>query len=192
MKQSVRTFVAVSISDAVRDRAAELIERLQAAPADVKWVEPANMHLTLKFLGEVPLNEIPRVCERVALGAAEIEPFELQLRGAGAFPNLRRPRTIWLGAGEGEQPMRRLARAVEARLTKLGFRKENRRFSAHLTLGRVRRSGPGLEELGRAVAEAADFSGGTMAVDEVRVYSSRLASAGPTYEILGRAKLGGG
>lgn len=191
MKQTTRTFVAVPINHAIRGKAGELIGLLRAVPADVKWVEPKNMHLTLKFLGEVPLNEVPRVCDCVSRGAAEVEPFELEMVGGGAFPNLRRPRTVWLGVGRGEDAMRSLARAVERRLTKLGFRRENRRFSAHLTLGRVRRSGPELAELGHAIGETSGFAAGMLSVDEVRVYSSQLSSDGPTYQVLGRSKIGG-
>ena len=101
MKQTVRTFVAVEINDTNRACAEELIAKLQGAAADVKWVEAGNLHLTLKFLGDVPAREIARVCEVVQRGAGKVEAFELHLRGAGAFPNDRRPRTLWLGSGDG-------------------------------------------------------------------------------------------
>ncbi|MHC4179990.1 MAG: RNA 2',3'-cyclic phosphodiesterase, partial [Planctomycetota bacterium] len=103
MKHTLRTFIAVEINSAIRQRAEQLAEQLSAAGADVKWVAPDNLHLTLKFLGEVASQEIPPVCEAVRQGAAEVKPFELEVRGAGAFPNTRRPRTLWLGVGRGEQ-----------------------------------------------------------------------------------------
>ena len=86
MKRSVRSFVAVETSAAVRQRAVALIESLAAVGADVKWVAPENLHLTIKFLDEVALAEIPRVCDAVARAVAGVKPFELQVRGAGAFP----------------------------------------------------------------------------------------------------------
>jgi 2'-5' RNA ligase len=191
MKRTIRTFVAVEITAAVRARAAELIQALRASPAEVKWVEPENLHLTLKFLDEVPVGEISRVCEAVAAGANRLRPFELEVHGAGAFPNAGRPRTIWLGSREGSEPMVALHREVEGALGKLGFRKEHRRFQPHLTIGRVRRGGPAVAELGNLVWRHAEFAAGRLTVQEVVVFSSQLDRAGPIYEALGRAPLGG-
>ena len=187
----MRTFVAVEIGAAIRARAGQLIETLAAAGADVKWVEPQNLHLTLQFLGEVAVAEIPQVCAAVGRGTAAIGPFELEVRGAGAFPHPGRPKTIWLGAGSGQQQMIALHDAVEAALGKLGFRKEHRRFEPHLTLGRVRSGGPAVTELGQALRGQADFQAGTCHVAEVVVFSSELQPAGPLYSALGRAALGG-
>ena len=191
MKHTIRTFVAVEISSAVRRRAEELIEQLRGSPADVKWVEAQNLHLTLKFLGDVPSGEIARVCEAVQQGAGEAEPFELEVRGAGAFPNARRPRTLWLGSGDGEEEMVALHGHLEGPLKKLGFRGEHRRFHPHLTIGRVRRGGPGVAQLGQLLQQHADFIAGRVQVSEVVVFSSQLDRTGPTYEPLSRAKLGG-
>ncbi|OHB66891.1 MAG: 2'-5' RNA ligase, partial [Planctomycetes bacterium RBG_13_63_9] len=184
MKDAVRTFVAVEISSAVRERAGELIEVLRASGADVKWVEVGNLHLTLKFLGDVASREIPRVCEAVERGTAKVAPFELEVRGAGAFPDARRPRTVWLGVGNGAEEMVELHRHVEAKLSKLGYRKEHRRFQAHLTIGRVRGGGPAVVELGQRIEQQSDLLAGKMQVREVVVFSSQLDRSGPTYEAL--------
>lgn len=188
MKQTVRTFVAVEIPANVRARAAELIEILSGAGADVKWVASENLHITLKFLGDVELKETARICEAMQKASAETSPFPLALRGAGAFPNVRRPRTIWLGT-EDDLTMRALHQHLEARLQKLGFRKDGRRFHAHLTLGRVRRGGPAMAELGRLLQEHAAFEAGTAPIVELVLFASHLSRTGPTYEPLGRAKL---
>jgi len=190
MTDTLRTFVAVELDRAVRARAAELIAALRAAPAEVKWVEPHNLHLTFKFLDEVPSREIPRVCEAVAAAAAKVEPFELEIFGAGAFPNASRPRTIWLGAREGEQQMAALQQQLELALAKLGFRKEARRYQTHLTIGRVRQGGPAMGDLGDRLRAQADFAAGRCAVHEVVVFSSQLERTGPIYTALGRAALG--
>ncbi len=190
MKHTLRTFVAVEINSTNRSCAEELIAVLRTAPVDVKWVDVENLHLTLKFLGDVPSQEIPTVCKAVEQGAARVEPFELELRGAGAFPNAGRPRTLWLGAGGGEQEAVALHDGVESQLAKLGYRKEHRRFRPHLTLGRVRRGGIGVAELGRLVRQHADFDAGRLSVREVVVFSSQLTRNGPIYEALGRARLG--
>ena len=190
MKRTVRTFAAVEINAAIRGTAEKLIQSLSPAGADVKWVEPKNMHLTLKFLGEVPSQEIPRICESVARGAAKVEQFEFEVRGAGAFPNAARPRTLWLGAGAGEEAMIALHGHVEKALTKLGYRKEHRRFRPHLTIGRVRRGGPGVDQLGELLADQTDLEAGKITVSHVVVFSSELDRTGPIYQSLGRAKLG--
>jgi 2'-5' RNA ligase len=191
MKQTVRTFVAIEINSAIRERMVELIDELRTAPADVKWVDGKNLHLTLKFLGNVPLQDIPQICRAVEKAAAAVAPYQLQVQGAGAFPTVRRPRTVWVGAGAGGPETVALHGQIEAALGKLGFRKEHRRFQPHLTIGRVRRSGPGVAELGQQLGQYADFDAGRMPVAEVAVISSQLQPTGPIYEALGRARLGG-
>ncbi len=190
MKQTARTFIAVEMDDAVHAAAARLIRTLAASQADVRWVEPHNLHLTLKFLGEVPLEEIPAVCKTVARSVAGIEPFRLELVGAGAFPNVRRPRTLWLGAEDGQVEMAALQQAVEHGLKKLGYRPEGRKFKTHLTLGRVRRAGPGLAHLSELLAEHAAFPAGASPVEKVTVFASELTPEGPVYSALSRAPLG--
>lgn len=191
MKQKIRTFIAVETDPAVREAAAELVGEFRASGADVKWVDPANMHLTVKFLGDVDSRHVHEVCWAVEKAVAELPRFELELRGAGAFPNARRPRTVWLGAGQGGEEIGILAEALEEAMDRLGFRREARRFHPHLTLGRVRRGQAGLDELARLLAEYADFEVGRTTVSEVVTFSSQLDRSGPTYEPLGRARLGG-
>lgn len=189
--KTIRTFVAVEASPAVRQAAGQLIGQLRQSPAVVKWVEPENMHLTLKFLGDVDPRQIHEVCSAVQRATEKVASFELEVRGAGAFPNVRRPGTIWLGAGEGDEQMAALFRPIEKALERLGFRREPRRFHAHLTLGRARRGGPGVEELGELLGRHADYQAGRMTVRQATVFSSRLGPEGPTYEVLGHARLAG-
>ena len=191
MPQTIRTFIAVEMDPAIRRAAKGLIEKFRAAGADVGWVAPEKMHLTLKFLGDVRETDVPLVCEAVGEAVAGAAPFELDVRGAGAFPNLSRPRVIWLGSGEGEQAMAGLADRIEAVLESLGFAREARRFHAHLTLGRVRRGGPAISALARMVQEHAEVEIGRTSVEEVVVFSSQLKPTGAVYEALSRAPLGG-
>jgi 2'-5' RNA ligase len=193
MKQTVRTFVAIEISEPVRRAAAKLIETLGTAAADVKWVDPQNLHLTVKFLGDVSLKETARICQAVQKAAAEVEPFELALGGVGAFPKIERPRTIWIGGhceAGGTDTMSLLHEKIEQRLAKLGFRKDSRRFQAHLTIGRVHR-GSGMADLAQLIQENAGLQFGKTTVREAVVFSSELTRKGPTYHPLGRATLGG-
>jgi RNA 2',3'-cyclic 3'-phosphodiesterase len=191
MSQKVRTFVAVEAPSELQSRAGELINRLRGVDAKVKWVEPRNLHWTLKFLGNVEMVEIPEVCAALDEAAKQFAPFDLEARGAGAFPNLRNPRTIWMGVGEGAEQMVELHGAIERALSKLGFREEGRRFRPHITLGRVREGGTAPIELMKLLEENANFDAGLSTVFDVAVFSSMLGREGPTYEALGHLDLKG-
>ncbi len=190
MKQQVRTFVAVEVSEAVRAAAAKVIRQLARWDSSLKWVDPQNMHLTLKFLGEVESVEIPDICRAVQEAATEVPSFTFEVAGVGAFPKLERPRTVWLGVTAGAEELAELQRHLEKGLKKLGYPPENRRFSPHLTLGRVRHPGPELAELSKMIESLSGQTGGTTEVDEVTVFSSELTREGPIYQALAHAALG--
>jgi RNA 2',3'-cyclic 3'-phosphodiesterase len=191
MDETLRTFIAVEMGAEVRKPATELIKKFRSARADVKWVEPHNLHITLKFLGEVEEAKTEEVCRAVTEAAAASTPFSLEICGAGAFPHLGRPRTIWLGTGEGRQALVDFQRRIEAALKPLGFLPESRRFEPHLTIGRVRNSGPGIAELAELLLANVNQPVGRTTIDDVVVFSSALETAGPIYEALARADLGG-
>ena len=190
MKKTVRAFVAVEITGAVRARAGQLIATLAGTAANVKWVESHNLHLTLKFLGDVRQDEIAEVCAAVAEGAAAVEPFELEVRGAGAFPTVARPAHGVARSGAGAESMVILHDRIEAALAELGYREEHRRFQTHLTIGRVRGAGLGIAELGTLLQQNADVAVGRMTVQKATVFCSTLTAEGPIYEVLGTAALG--
>ncbi len=190
MTKKIRTFIAVELSPAVRAEAVRLVELLRPAGGDAKWVEPQNMHLTLKFLGDVREEAIADVCRVVTKAAADCQPFNIVIGSAGAFPDLRRPRTLWIGVTQGQQELFRLQTAVERALAKRGFPKENRDFLPHLTIGRIRESGPAMGDLGSLIQTHADFAAGSSVVRELVVFASHLGALGPTYEPLARAPLG--
>jgi 2'-5' RNA ligase len=190
--QNIRTFIAIEVGNDVKARAADLIKRLKKAEADVRWVPTQNMHITLKFLGDVPNVEVPDVCKHVAAAAAEIEPFEIEFQSAGAFPTNDRPKTLWLGVapGEGLDRLAALNAAIEERLHKeMGFPKEHRRFQPHLTIGRVNQFNAAQHALGELVEQHAAFDAANTEIDEVLVFASYLEKAGPTYNVMGRAEL---
>jgi 2'-5' RNA ligase len=186
---TIRSFVAVDLSPEVIRRAQGLIDVLRAAGSDTKWVSPQNMHLTLQFLGDVPPAKIATVCAAVAQAAQTHAPLAIAVQGAGAFPQASRPRTVWLGVGDGRPALNALQQAIEASLAQLGFRPEDRDFHPHLTLGRVRGGGPSVRELARLLSAQRDYDAGTCSIESVAVYASHLDRSGPTYEELGRAPL---
>jgi 2'-5' RNA ligase len=191
MSQRLRTFVAVDIETFTRDRLVGLQERLRAGGASAKWVEPANLHLTLLFLGEVDAREVPEVCTAVADGAKEFAPFSITLSGAGAFPTPRHPRILIVHVSDGASELIALHNAIEQRLLDLGsYRREDRPFKPHLTIGRVRGRVEG-DELSGAIRQFEKWEGGQSQVHEVLVMSSELRSTGPEYTVLSRARLKG-
>ncbi|MEZ6072309.1 MAG: RNA 2',3'-cyclic phosphodiesterase [Pirellulales bacterium] len=137
--QTIRTFVAVEVDRIVRRRAGELVERLAQLTDDVRWVEPQNMHFTIKFLGNVRARDTVDVCEAVESAVIDLRPFELVVEGLGAFPALERPRTIWIGTSTGSEALGEVFQRVDDAVVELGYRPEPRRFTAHMTIGRVRR-----------------------------------------------------
>jgi len=186
----LRTFIAVEPSAEVRHRCTLLTRALAASGAKATWTRPENLHHTLKFLGDTADTQLPDVCRAMARGAAAIEPFVLESLGAGAFPRLAAPRTVWIGAGAGADAMIALHGAIDEQLYKVGFALEPRRFLPHLTLGRIRKGGGSLEPLARLLEEQRDFAAGETIVDEVILFNSTLEKGGPVYEVLGRAALG--
>ncbi len=186
-----RTFVAVSVSKEVRRGATELVAYLSQADAKVRWVAADNMHVTLKFLGDQPDKRLGEICSAVQLAAQQVEVFPAQFRGAGAFPHVQRPRTIWIGVSAGSDDFRQLFAAVDHQLGQVGIPKERRGFQPHLTIGRVRSAGAGQQLLAELLEERKDAQVGNSTVSEVVVIASTLDRKGPSYDVLARAPLAG-
>jgi 2'-5' RNA ligase len=184
-----RTFIAIEALDEVHAAALSAIDRLRTATDNIKWVAPDNLHWTLQFLGDLSDVEMAEVCMRTVRVAARHVGFTLEARGVGAFPAIIRPRTLWLGAGQGGEQVCDLQADIEEALSSLGFRGENRKFVPHLTLGRNSRGSGGDALLAERLAKLADFDGGAMGVDAVTVFASELSPDGPTYHVLARALL---
>jgi 2'-5' RNA ligase len=188
----MRCFVAVDLSGPVRVQIARAQETLRgAAPrADVRWVNAAGLHITLKFLGEVPETRCEAVREALARVAAAHGPLRVVAQGLGGFPTARRPRVVWAGIGAGAAELAALAGDVDAALVRLGFPPEARPFAGHVTLGRVR-SPRGLAALAAALASRREERFGAWSVADLVLYRSRLGPGGARYEALARLRLGG-
>lgn len=185
-----RTFVAVPLSDAQRHRLDRLRVDLSRRLPDIKWTEPENLHVTLVFLGEVDDRELPRVCTltQEAIDLLELPPFPLTLTQLGCFPHERRPRVLWVGVADGAEPLSQLHDALESQFIALGYRREDRRFTAHVTLGRTKTEGP-LRSLAQVLADHQGWTAGETTVQEIHVMGSQLTREGPHYTIIGRARL---
>jgi 2'-5' RNA ligase len=186
----LRTFIAVDPGQAIRDRLVSLQERLAQSGAPVKWVETENLHVTLLFLGEVDERDTPAVCRAVCDTCTAHVPFTMAVKTVGCFPNPRRPRTLWVGVGAGTQELCALHDTLEPPLLDLGcYRREERKYSPHITVGRVRSERPS-DTLAANLAKHAGWRAGEVPVRELLVLSSELTPKGPIYTVLSRARLG--
>jgi 2'-5' RNA ligase len=192
MAELVRTFIAVEIPPSVQQELARIQERLKQGRLPVRWVAPEKVHLTLKFLGEISPEQVTAVGEATARVAADSQPFDLEAVGIGVFPNVRRPRVVWVGVEGDLGVLRRLQAYLETALAGLGFSPERRPFSAHLTMGRVRRrTSPGdARHVGEVVTGLQVSSLGRWRVDEIVVVRSDLRPTGPIYTPQRVASLG--
>lgn len=177
----MRLFYAVAADEEVKAAAAQALARLRRAGADYRWVDPRDMHVTLRFLGETPEAKLPEVRERMRLAAAASAPFELVYGGVDAFESLDDPRVVWVGLDEGFEPMLKLADLLG--------RDEPRPFSPHLTMGRRRRETAPPEFIAALRAEPRWSL--RRPVSRISLYASRPAPFGHAYEILLEADLAG-
>jgi 2'-5' RNA ligase len=185
----MRAFIAIDISDEVRATLGEVQQRLARTRAKVKWVGPENIHLTMKFLGEIE-DEMPEaVKEAMADATNGAQPIEFEVAGLGTFPLRGAPRVVWAGVSRGADRITRVQSRLETALESLGFAKE-RTFTPHLTLGRVKLP-KGSDDLPDRVAGAGDTRFGTCVADKLILFESTLTPQGARYRPVSAASFGG-
>ena len=177
----IRLFVALLFPEQIKARLGELIDDLKPRSRGIKWVEPKDIHLTLKFIGEVPQKKVGPITEILETVLAGRRQFEGRLVGAGGFPNLRNPRVLWVGL-EGAAPAVEIARELDQRLVPAGIKAEKRALSPHLTLGRVKKPGD-FSDLAAHI-QGLKFDAGAVILDRVALVKSTLTPSGPIYEIV--------
>ncbi len=183
----IRLFYGVYVDEGLRDAVVRLQDRLRVPEPRIKWVERQNLHFTLRFIGDVPVSRAADFAAAGRAAAPACTSFDMQLRGAGAFPSLANPNTIWLGAAGGAEAMIQLHRALSDVLDTAALAEpEGRAFVPHCTLGRVRQGrGRRLGECGQlaqALEAEAETEIGAMSCGEFCLISSTLTSSGPQYE----------
>ena len=180
----MRVFVAVDIGDAVRREAARVVSALQMkleaakTPPKVVWVKPAALHVTIRFLGEMKPDEVERIKPLLADPIA-MAPFEVQWRGIGTFPNNRHPRALWLGVIKGAAQLAAIEAEISKRLTGAAVEIDDRALLPHLTLGRVKMAGGGIDW--PKVLQSAEVKNAVSFIDRVTLYHSQLSQYGPHY-----------
>jgi len=175
----MRLFVAIDLPSNIKKKLANIQARLKEANAGVRFVSPEGIHLTLKFLGEVAEDRVGKVIEALAENVPRISPFNLKVEGLGAFPSISRPRVVWAGVKAPDELLT-LAEEIEKAMVKLGFPKEERDFSPHLTLCRIK-SPRGIDRLIKIVMEEKDISLGEFTADGYFLIQSILRPEGARY-----------
>lgn len=190
MEKNIRAFIAFELPTDITWLAADLQNRLKDQGLKLRWVRPQNMHLTLKFLGDVGADRIGAITAAMKAIAQGVPPMALTVQGMGVFPGMRKPRVVWIGVGGATDLLERAHRGVDERLALLGFQREDRPFKAHLTLARINQPVDA-----RRLLETIQMEGGYGArpfqANEMVLFQSVLKPQGPTYTPLVRAVLKG-
>ncbi len=186
----IRTFLAIELPRALLRKIEEVQGGLRSSQADVRWVTPENLHLTLKFFGNIDESQIEPIVQSMDQAVQETPPILLRAKGMGAFPNLRNPRVIWIGFDEGKEALTSFQRKLEIEFEKVGFPREDRSFHPHLTLGRVR-SNKGKEDLIKRMEGYREEEFGEVQVEKVILFKSDLRPSGPIYTPLREVRLRG-
>jgi 2'-5' RNA ligase len=186
--ETTRTFLAVFPPATVVERLADALEAVRQPGDGVGWVKSANVHYTLRFLGDLEPAGVEAAQRAAVRAAAAARPFRVALGAPGIFPDARRPRVLWLGANEGAQALTGLSRALESALMTEGFSRADKPFAPHLTLGRVRDTADGPKVAARFLAGR--YPADAFEVRELVVVKSTLDPRGALYEPLATAALG--
>ena len=182
MSESIRSFLAFDIeSDSVRKKLASVQTLLLQTGADLKLVETQNIHVTIRFLGNITPNMAERIHQEMK--TVQFIPFDIQIKGLGAFPDMRYPRVVWAGIAKGATELRSVFSQLEPKLQQLGFAPDSRGFSAHLTIARVR-SGRNKAQLAKFLNENAEHEFGLIRAECLRLKQSDLSPKGPVYSTL--------
>lgn len=184
----MRSFIAIELPESVRAALAELQQELKKCGADIRWVRSENIHLTLKFLGDIEEKDVAGILEKIKGTCSSYQSIPVEIAGVGVFPNIRAPRVLWAGV-ESEEMLARLHLEMDKGLASLGFKQENRTFAPHLTLGRFKSF-----KNKAALADKLDLHKGdkfgSIEVISISLMKSVLSAAGPKYSRLAEIYLG--
>ena len=186
--EKIRAFIAIELPGEVRESLSSLERRLRVGePQFIKWVDPEGIHLTLKFLGSVPQDQVPRIGDAISEVAKGFHPFYLRISGTGLFPDLYSPRVVWVGVEGDVDRLTLLQKGIDRALALLGFSMESREFTPHLTIARLREGAPKGEgrRFGGMVISAGFEPPPPFEVSSISLMRSNLTSSGAIYNRIG-------
>ncbi len=186
----IRTFLAIDLPEEIKIQIENIQNRLKTALRGIRWTRPEGIHLTLKFFGNISENQIYNISGIVEKDTVSIRPFTLNISTLGIFPNSKRPRVLWLGIGGSVEILLNLQKEIERDLESIGFKRENRTFKAHLTLGRVKspKDAKGLSEI---IENERVYDTGSFCAGGVTLLKSDLTPQGAIYTKLVYFPFGG-
>ena len=183
MSPTIRAFIAIELPPPVISLLEKTQQNFKSAGLRAKWVRPKNIHLTLKFLGNIDPGDIDRIGGAMSDAAKNFGSFSLAAGGVGVFPGIKRPRVIWVGLGGQTESLFAVQRQLEDNLAAIGFAKEKRPYKGHLTLGRFRQA-VDPHTISRVIQEHADLKSEDFTADRIILFQSDLKPAGPVYSEL--------
>jgi len=189
MSGNIRTFIAFELPTAVIALLRGVQQKLKRFKLRARWVRPENIHLTLKFLGDIQHGDVDRIGVAMADAVSEFAPLSLAVKGTGVFPGIKRPRVIWVGIGGDTQALLALQNRLEEKLAPLGFPLEKRAFKAHLTLGRIKHAG-NPEIIRQIINELSDLNSEDFILKQLILFKSDLKPSGAVYSHMKQVKLG--
>ena len=188
MTQTIRAFIAIELPPPVTALLGKVQQDLKALQLGARWVRPENIHLTLKFLGDISPGQVDRISGAMAAAVRGILPFTLAVGGLGVFPGPNRPRVIWVGIGGIIQPLHELQRNLEERLAEAGFPKDSRSFKGHLTVGRFKEPADPAT-IRQVLAQYSELGNETFETGGIVLFKSDLGPSGAVYTHLKRVEL---
>lgn len=189
-KGTFRLFIAAELPENVLQVLSGLGDKIRNPQDKMTWCKPQNIHLTLKFLGDVKAEDVEPVKRTITGLTKEFPAFRISVKGLGAFPGKKEPRILWAGIEEGKDELIRLAGKLEERMYTIGFSKEDRKYKPHLTLARIKCI-KDVNEFNEKLLKFNDYDAGRAEVDTVSLIKSTLTQQGPIYETICSARLMG-
>lgn len=187
--QKIRSFIAIPLPEEIQQSAGRMIDRLSPLETGIKWLDQENLHLTLKFLGDVDNRDLIDVCKAMRHCCQDVPPFMLNFRGIGGFPDLHRARVVWAGVEDPSGALFELAQRIDETMADLRFKREFRDYQPHLTLGRLKKGSRVSEEFSNTALDLQANELGSMQVHRVHLCGSFLERGGPTYNVMDHVEL---
>ena len=188
MQEEIRSFIAFELPEEIRRSIAALADRLRSFHLKARWVRPESIHLTLKFLGCIDPAKLEPVIHAMQDAVKGVAPFALSAKGIGLFPGINRPRVIWIGLSGRKEVLDQIQCVLQDRLSSIGYKKEDRQFHGHLTLGRFREQVNPME-LSKALEALGSFESPPFVLDRITLFQSELKPSGAVYTTLSSVHL---